>query len=325
MFYLRFRALAMRTLLLLFAGFPAAHAGTLYVSLDGNNTIATYDTNASLPTPTTFVSTGPNSNPVGLAFDSSGNLYTANNNNSTIGRFTPGGVGSVFADGSSGLNFPVGLAIDAFNNVYAGTALDNKILKFTSGGAVSVFATGLHGPYGLAFDSSGNLFVENVTGSILKFTPGGASTVFASTMLSSPTALAFDSFGNLYATNFGNDTIVKFATDGTGTIFADTGGFHPYGLAIDSSNNLFVTNEVDTILKFTPNGMESVFATNDHAPSYLAFRPSAVPEPNSVVLGGIGAILALGFHRRKQSRRVWKLLINAAWKTSEKVSRPGHA
>ena len=65
-------------LLALFFGAASARADTIYVSLDSNNTIATFDTTASNPTPKTFVSTGPNSNPTGLAFDSSGNLYSAN-------------------------------------------------------------------------------------------------------------------------------------------------------------------------------------------------------------------------------------------------------
>jgi secreted PhoX family phosphatase len=46
------------------------------------------------------------SGPIGLAFDSEGNLYAANHNTSTIEEFTPGGVGSVFA---SSLSSPTGI------------------------------------------------------------------------------------------------------------------------------------------------------------------------------------------------------------------------
>jgi hypothetical protein len=45
---------------------------------------------------------------LGLAFDSAGNLYAANGNNNTIEEFTPGGVGSVFAN--TGLSQPTFLA-----------------------------------------------------------------------------------------------------------------------------------------------------------------------------------------------------------------------
>jgi hypothetical protein len=54
-------------------------------------------------------------------------------------------------------------------------------------GVKTTFATGLTTPRGLAFDSSGNLFVAeaglpetNVIGDILKFFPDGTHTVFAS-------------------------------------------------------------------------------------------------------------------------------------------------
>jgi hypothetical protein len=46
-----------------------------------------------------FANTGPGGNePVGLAFDSAGNLYSANEGNNTIEEFTSGGVGSDFAN-----------------------------------------------------------------------------------------------------------------------------------------------------------------------------------------------------------------------------------
>src|SRR6266545_2925807 len=51
-----------------------------------------------------------------------------------------------------------------------------------SNGVPSTFATGLTFPRGLAFDSSGNLFVAEAIqpGDILKFFPDGTHTVFAS-------------------------------------------------------------------------------------------------------------------------------------------------
>ena len=163
---MRFHAVGLSGLLLLFASVRTTCGDTIYVSLDGNNTIATYDTTATAPTPTTFVSTGPNSNPAGLAFDSSANLYSANtytNSQSTIGKYTPGGVGSVFVGTGSGLFGAEGLAIDSSNNVFVGNVGDNTILKFTPSGVGSVFATGVGAPTGLAFDSSGNLFVANAS------------------------------------------------------------------------------------------------------------------------------------------------------------------
>jgi hypothetical protein len=66
-------------------------------------------------------------------------------------------------------------------------------------GVKSTFATGLTTPRGLAFDSSGNLFVAEVNqpeanqpGEILKFPPGGGPpTVFASFSIGRPEFLTF--------------------------------------------------------------------------------------------------------------------------------------
>ena len=47
----------------------------------------------------------------GIAFDSTGNLYVANYNNNVIEKFTPDGIGSVFA--TTGLHGPQFIAIQA--------------------------------------------------------------------------------------------------------------------------------------------------------------------------------------------------------------------
>jgi DNA-binding beta-propeller fold protein YncE len=119
------------------------------------------------------------------------------------------------------------LASDAAGNLHATNSLAGTIVKFTPGGTGSLFATaGLNTPFGLAFDSAGNLYAACGTAAantIVKLTPDGVSSVFASTGLSLPYGLAFDSAGNLYAANHGNNTIVKFTPDGTASIFASTG------------------------------------------------------------------------------------------------------
>lgn len=54
------------------------------------------------------------------------------------------------------------------------------------------FATDLNDPFGLAFDSTGNLFeTDRGNGSLLKFTPDGAKSTFA-IGLSQPSYLAFE-------------------------------------------------------------------------------------------------------------------------------------
>ena len=158
-------------------------------------------------------------------------LYVANSNTgNSIVKFTPGGVGSLFASTSR----PAGLAFDSAGNLYASNYFSNTITKFTPGGVGSVFASsGLSAPDGLAFDSAGNLYVTNQSGNtITKFTPGGVGSVFASTGLNSPSGLAFVSAGNLYAANYSSNTIEEFSALGADLgVFASSGMHNPIGLA----------------------------------------------------------------------------------------------
>ena len=113
------------------------------------------------------------SNPEGLAFDASGNLYVANSYGNTIDKITPGGVVSVFA--STGLNYPECLAFDSSGNLYVTILAQQHIESSTPGGLGSVFRR-VNAPFGLAFDASGNLYVSSGK-TIEKFTPAGVGSV----------------------------------------------------------------------------------------------------------------------------------------------------
>ena len=114
------------------------------------------------------------------------------------------------------------------------------------------FASGLQGPFGLAFDGAGNLYAANFTSStISKITPQGRVQTFA-TGLSGPRGIAFDQEGYLYAANATNSTIGKIGPDGSVTTFA-SGLNSPEGLSFDATGNLYVTNAGnDTISLVAP-------------------------------------------------------------------------
>ena len=87
------------------------------------------------------------------SLDSAGNLYTSYINNSTIEKYTTGGVGTLFA--SSGGSSPTGLAFDSAGNLFVANFSSNTIRKFDSSGTdLGVFADssdGLNQPAFLAF------------------------------------------------------------------------------------------------------------------------------------------------------------------------------
>jgi DNA-binding beta-propeller fold protein YncE len=193
----------------------------------------------------------------GLATDIAGNAYvmattaTAPDYPSYIFEFTPSGerilFGSIVGQGW-------GLAFDSAGNLYAANGdyhdlgeLAQTIYKFAPNGTRTVFvgpsafAPG-ENPVGLAFDSSGNLFV-----SIETFTVSGA------------------------------DSVVYFTPIGVKNTFA-TGLTNPRGLAFDSSGNLFVAEDNPApdgdILKYPPGGgSPTVFATGLNLPQFLTFGP----------------------------------------------------
>ena len=204
-----------------------------------------------------------------IAFDASGNLYVANAP-STITRYTPTGVASVFADASSGLNDPFGLAFDSKGNLFVANSSDagDNILKFTPDGVASVFADssmGVAEPLGLAVDASDNLFVANEgEENILRITPAGVSTVFAATGASGleyPFGLAFDASGNLFVVNnaTGGPSILRFTPSGIGSVFTTDGLHDPQDLAFDAAGNLYVTDEQGFVEMYSPGGTSSFF------------------------------------------------------------------
>src|SRR5215472_15583361 len=138
---------------------------------------------------------------------------------------------------------------------------------------------------------------STTTNTIYKFTPDGTRMLFGSVDIGG-FDLALDSAGNLYAAVADAQTIYKFTTNGTRSVFAGPSAFtenaFPVGLAFDSTGNLFVSTEGDpgndTVLEFTPNGMESTIAIGLTNPRGMAFDGSGnlfVAETNPAPDGDI--------------------------------------
>jgi sugar lactone lactonase YvrE len=258
--------------------------------------------------------------PRGLAFDSAGNLYVATftwvlDSDGNILGFDQasilkisGGVTSTFATFFGGT--ATGVATDSAGNVFVSSqqfdGTSSTIYKVTPDGTVSTFGSVPGQCFGLAFDSAGNLFATgasdstNTAGTIYEFTSGGVRTIFAGPEAFSsgpgPAGLAFDTSGNLFvSTSNGNGEIRRFASDGTEITppFATGLTNNPRGIAFDSVGNLFLAEPgfgaPGDILKFAPDGTQTVFATagfgtsQNRGPEYLAFAPVAVTPPSTAV------------------------------------------
>jgi sugar lactone lactonase YvrE len=252
-------------------------AGVLYVGLPGKiEKFSLAGTDLGL-----FANTG-SSDSSALAFDRAGNLYATGNN--TIMKFTPDGVGSVFADASDGLNAVGSLAFDSAENLYVSNypvdLAGRRILKFTRDGVGSVFATASNlvwGPSALAVDSADNLYVLDSVASIssiYKFTPDGARSYFADAGGEGDRGLAFDSAGNLYYTS---------------PFPAHIGKISPDGVPLSDFNPQPVSTSI------------SVALTDDNGVPVPLANQRPAPEPSTLALLGLGLPALLGFSRPRRA------------------------
>ena len=234
--------------------------------------------------------------------------YDCSNFSGSISEYTPAGMQITIA---SSLARPRGLAFDGSGNLFAAVnhfgppvQFHGRILQFPPLGHQSVLGNVAQSFLeAVVTDSAGNIFAmansvsKTTTNTVYKFAPDGTRTVFG-TISGAGFGLAFDSAGNLYAADADDQTIYKFTPGGTQSVFVGPSAFtenaFPVGLAFDSAGNLFVSTEGDpgndTLLEFTPNGMESTFAAGLTNPRGMAFDGSGnlfVAETNPAPDGDI--------------------------------------
>lgn len=221
--------------------------------------------------------------PVGIALDSAGNAYVADQNNGTIRKITPNGVVTTLAgtagqigsaDGmgaNAAFSLPHGIAVDGAGNVYVADTGNHNIRKISAAGAVTTLA--------------------GVAGST-----GNADGPAATATFNAPNALGVDSTGNVYVADTGNSAIRKITPQGVVTTLAvaanvraayvSAGGWghsEPSldGIAVDGANNIYSVDTANgTVLKITPAGAITVLAGN--------------PDVYAPVQDGIGANATFG-------------------------------
>jgi sugar lactone lactonase YvrE len=271
-------------------------AGNAYIADTNNNTIRKM-TAAGVVTTLAGTAGPPGSadgsgggarfnSPTGVAVDGGGNLYIADAGNSTIRKITAGGAVSTLAGqaGSGGsadgggaaarFNAPEGIAVDGAGNVYVADTNNSTIRKIAPNGSVTTLAGApgqagsgdgnggsarFDGPYAVAVDGSGNVYVADFfNATIRKITSGGAVTTLAGTAqqpgytdatgvsakFNQPYGLAVDGGGNIFVSDTYNRAVRKITPGGVvSTINGQSSRFYyPQGIAVNGSGNLYVAD-----------------------------------------------------------------------------------
>ena len=182
--------------------------------------------------------------PNGLAVDSAGNVFIADNGNNRIRKVSNGVITTVAGGGSASpgdggaatsatLQSPTGVAVDTQGNLYIADSGENRVRKVSTTGVISTIAG--NGTAGYAGDNGSAL----------------------SARLSQPRYVAVDTQGNVIISDTGNNRVRKVSASGTITTIAGNGtaGYSgdngpganaalnaPEGVAADSAGNVFVVD-----------------------------------------------------------------------------------
>jgi streptogramin lyase len=206
-------------------GVAADPFGNLFISDTTNAVIRKVD---SVGTINTFASDPSFSDLLTILSDSNGNLYVADDGNCVVHKVTSAGAISIVAGvlGNCGfngdgipattalLNGPYGIALDARGNLYLGDYNNNRVRKVNTSGIITTVAG--NGTCGFSGD-------------------GGSGTL---AMLCTPEGLAVDPTGNIYIGDYSNARIRKLNRAGKINTVAGTGllGYNGDNLPAASTN-----------------------------------------------------------------------------------------
>jgi len=242
--------------------------------------------------------------PSAVATDKAGNVYVVDSVNLTIRRITPGAAVSTLA----GLAGFVSGSRDGFGS----------FAQFGSGLTI----TGLSGPFGVAADGAGNVYVADTFNHIIRRinAAGQVTTLAGSAGVAGsgdgsgggahfryPRGVATDNAGNVFVADSESQTIRKITPAGVVTTLAGspgvtgnadgTGGAarfnFPFSLTVDDAGNIYVADFSNyAIRKVTPAGVVTTLAGSPGNPGSVDGSGSAARfgGPRSVTSDSAGNV-----------------------------------
>jgi uncharacterized protein (TIGR03437 family) len=240
------------------------------------------------------------SSPAGVAVDSSGTLYIADQLNHRVRAMgtdgtikTVAGVGTTGYSGDGGaptnaaLAFPGGLAVDGSGNIYVADAASNVVRK-VAGSSISTVAGNHDAGAGFSGD-------------------GGEGT---SAQLNAPSGLAVDAAGNLYIADTGNNRIRKLAGGTITTVVGNAAaGYYgdggaasqaslnaPRGVFVDAAGNLYIADTGNNRIRMVAGGIITTVAGSGvqgfAGDGGLAVR-AQLNRPSAVAADGAGNLFVV--------------------------------
>ena len=208
----------------------------------------------------------PSSGPAGIAIDSKGDLFVADQADNRVEEYTPSsptsypqvGVTVAGAGGQgSGLNqlyYPSGVALDAKGDLFVSDTLNNRVVEYAYNSSTGTYA------------SSGTVAAGT----------GTAGTGL--NQLDEPEGLAFDAKGDLFVADYANNRVEEFAyNSATGTFASsatDVAGNGVFGtannelefavsVALNSAGDLFVSDYGNArVMEYTYNSSTGAFSSS---------------------------------------------------------------
>ena len=244
------------------AGIAIDASGDVWVSNTGGTagSVVKLDASGAPVTGSPFTGGGLY-NPLGIAIDASGDAWISDfgSKGGGITELTSTGApvaGSPFTGG--GIKTPTGIAIDASGNVWATDYKYETVSELNSSGSPvpgSPFASGVLGPFSLAINASGDVWIgnfipNNTTTGITELTSAGVlvtGSPFTGGGINEPEGIAIDASGDVWAANASGSSITELDSSGSprspGTGFVSGQPQGPANIAVDASGNVWTANE----------------------------------------------------------------------------------